>query len=170
MLAKIAVFTGIKLGARVIKIFIFDKGTKVGSKEVVGPGNNIPCQVSVTAPATSVDWDSTGYGIYDLDPRGFRIVNADPGARIRLKPAIFGCNSQNEVSHKRTRIDPGGDVALRHNVIKWIPQGEVSAASETVVEEIAFDGRSDYSRPKDVTEFDAAKKSDIIFRINVQTV
>ena len=51
----------------------------------------------MTCPPASVDWDSTGYGIYDLDPRRFGIVNADPGARIRLESLVSRCESQDEV-------------------------------------------------------------------------
>ena len=43
----------------------------------------------MTCSSASVDWDSTSYGIYDLDPRRFGIVNADPGARIRLEFSVL---------------------------------------------------------------------------------
>ena len=66
----------------------------------------------MTCSSASVDWDSTSYGIHDLDPRRFSIVNADTGARIRLKSLVSRCESQDEVRHERARIDPGGHVAL----------------------------------------------------------
>ena len=66
----------------------------------------------MTCPPASVDWDSTGYGVHNLDPRRFGIVNADAGARIRLKSLVSKCESQDEVCHERARIDPGGHVAL----------------------------------------------------------
>jgi hypothetical protein len=62
--------------------------------------------------APSVNRGSTSYGIGDLGARGFSVVNANPGAGIRLESPILGSNSQNEVKHKGTRVDPGGDVAL----------------------------------------------------------
>ena len=124
----------------------------------------------MTSSAASVDRNSAGYRIYDLEPRRFCVVNADPSTGIRLEPGIFGRNSQNEVTHKSARINPGSRVALRYNIIKWIPQGEIGAAPETVVEEIAFKSRSDYSRPKDVPQFDAAKKTNVIFWVHVETV
>ena len=53
----------------------------------------------MTCSSASVDRDSTSYGIYDLDPRRFGIVNADPapaygwnlwfpGANRKMKFAI----------------------------------------------------------------------------------
>ena len=86
VLTKIAILVGINLGAGVIEIFILDKGTKVGIEEVIGPGNNIPCQVCVTSPPASVDWGSAGHRVLDFDARRFGIVTADPGADIRLEP------------------------------------------------------------------------------------
>ena len=81
VLTQIATLIGIDLGARVIEIVVFDKGTKVRIKEVICPGDNLPCQVRMTCPPASVDWDTTGYGVPNLYPRRFGIVNADPGAR-----------------------------------------------------------------------------------------
>ena len=66
----------------------------------------------MTCSPASVDWDSTSYWIPNLDPRRFGIVNADPGAGIRLKFLVSRCESQDEVHHERARIDPGGHVAL----------------------------------------------------------
>ncbi len=45
-----------------------------------------------------------------------------------------------------------------------IPQGEVSATAKAIVKEIAFNRWTNYARAKDVTEFNAAKKADVIFR------
>jgi hypothetical protein len=39
--------------------------------------------------AASVARDCTSYGVLDLDPRRFGVVNADSGAGIRLEPPIF---------------------------------------------------------------------------------
>src|SRR5215468_4035883 len=96
--------------------------------------------------ATSVDWYSTGYGIYDLDARRFGVVNAHPGACIRLESAIFGGNSQNEVKHEGTRVNPSGRVALCYDVIKWIPQGEIGATPKAIVKEIALHRWANYAR------------------------
>jgi len=40
--------------------------------------------------------------------------------------------AQNEVPHKRAGVDPGGQVALCHNVTKRILEVEISAAPEAV--------------------------------------
>ena len=66
----------------------------------------------MTCSSAGVDWDTTGYRVHNLDSRRFGIVNADPGARIRLKSLVSRCESQDEVEHERARIDPGGHVAL----------------------------------------------------------
>src|SRR4029077_3170401 len=101
--------------------------------------------------------------------RGFGVVNADPGASIRLEPPTLGRDSQNEVKHERARIDPGGHVALCYNVVKAIPQGEVSATAKAIVKEVAFDRWTNYARAKDVAEFNAAEKADIILRRDFQS-
>ena len=124
----------------------------------------------MTSPPASVDWDSTSYGIYDLGPRRFGIVNADARASIRLKSLVSRCESQDEVRHKRARIDPSGHVSLCHNVVKGIPQGEVGATPKAVIKEIAFNRWANYTGAKDVTEFDAAKEADVIFWVNFETV
>ena len=116
----------------------------------------------MTCSPASVDRDSTSYGIYDLDPRRFGIVNADTGARIRLKSFVSRCESQDEVRHKRARIDPSGHVALGYGVTKAIAQGEVSATAKAIVKEVAFNRWTNYARAKDVTEFNAAEKADVI--------
>ena len=123
----------------------------------------------MTCPSASVDWDSTGYWIPNLDPRRFGIVNADAAARIRLKSSVSRCESQDEVRHERARIDPSGHVALCYNVIKAISQGEVSATAKAIVKEVAFNRWTNYARAKDVTEFNAAEKADVILRGDLQS-
>src|SRR5881394_1681857 len=123
----------------------------------------------MTCPPASVDWDSTGYWIPNLDPRSFGIVNADTGARIRLKSSVSRCESQDEVRHERARIDPGGHVALCYSVTKAILQGEVSATAKAIVKEVAFNRWTNYARAKDVTEFNAAKKTNVILRVDLQS-
>ena len=123
----------------------------------------------MTCPTASVDRDTTGYGIPNLDPRRFGIVNADPRAGIRLKSSVSRCESQDEVRHERARIDPGGHVALCYNVTKAIPQGEVSATAKAIIKEVAFNRWTNYARAKDVTEFNAAEKADVILRRDLQS-
>jgi hypothetical protein len=170
MLAQVTALVGVDLGAGVIEIFILDKGTQVVGNEVVRPCDHLPRQVRVICATASVDWDPARYRIYNFDACGFGVVNADTGARIWLEPAILGSNSQNEIKHKGTRINPSGRIALCYDIIKWIPESEIGTASETVVEEIAFHGWTNYARAKDITQLNAAKKSDVIFWIHVKAV
>ena len=45
-----------------------------------------------------------------------------------------------------------------------------SAALKPVVKEVAFNGRTKYTRAKNVTELDAAEKTDVIFWAHFETV
>jgi hypothetical protein len=87
-----------------------------------------------------------------------------------LESLVSRCESQDEVRHKRARIDPSGHVSLRHNVVKGIPQGKVGATPKAVIKEVAFNRWANYTRAKDVTEFEAAKEADVIFWVNFETV
>ncbi len=122
----------------------------------------------MTCPAASVNWDTTGYGVHNLDSRRLGIVNADTGARIRLKSSFSRRESQDEVRHERARIDPCGHVALSYSVTKAIIQGEVSATAKAIIKEIAFNRWTNYARAKHVTEFNAAVKTDVILRRDAQ--
>jgi hypothetical protein len=169
LLPQRATLIGIDLGACILEELVFDERTHLGIEIVIRAGNNLPREVRVTCSPASVDWDSTGYGVSDLDARGFGVVNADPGASIRLEPPTLGRDSQNEVEHERARIDPGGHVALCYNVVKAIPQGEVSATAKAIVKEVAFNRGTNYARAKDVTEFNAAEKANVILRVDLQS-
>src|SRR4026209_769137 len=128
------------------------------------------------SPPASVDWDITGYGVSDLDPSRFGIVNADPGSGIRLESLASRCESQAEVEHERARIDPGAHVALAsckprgcaRGGRERLVQGEISPTLEAIIKEIAFNGRPNYPCTKDVTEFDATKETDVIFRVHME--
>ena len=50
------------------------------------------------------------------------------------------------------------------NTSPAIPQGEVSTAPKAIVKEVAFNRWTNYARAENVTEFNAAKKADVIFR------
>ena len=62
-------------------------------------------------------------------------------------------------------------VTLRcaYNVTKAIPQGEVSATAKAIVKEVAFNRWTNYARAKDVTEFNAAEKANVILRVDLQS-
>ena len=62
-------------------------------------------------------------------------------------------------------------VTLRcaYGVTKAIPQGEVSATAKAIVKEVAFNRWTNYARAKDVTEFNAAEKADVILRVDLQS-
>ena len=105
-----------------------------------------------------------------LDTRGFRIINAYPAAGIGLEPLISRRESQNEVAHKRAGVNPRSQTAASYDVTIGFPQGEVSTAPEAVVKEVTFDGRTKYACAKDVTEFDSAVETGVIFRADIESV
>ena len=104
----------------------------------------------------------------ELGTGGFRIVNADTRPCIRLESPE--CESPDKVPHKRTRVNPGSQVALSQYITLGIPQGEVSAAPKAVVKEVSFNGGTKYACTKDITEFDSAEKADVIFRRDSKSV
>src|SRR5438094_9709786 len=123
----------------------------------------------MTSPPAGVDWDFTGYRVHNLGPRRFGIVNADPGAGIRLESLVSRCEWQDEVRHERTSINPSGHVALVSRTHRGTAraarerfvQGEISPTPEAIIEEIAFNGRPNYARTKNFTQSDAAKETDV---------
>src|SRR5438552_12767012 len=127
-------------------------------------------EVRVISPPAGVDGDSAGIGVCELGARRFGIVNADPSADIRLEFLVSRCESQDKVPHERARINPSGHVTLCQHITKRIPQGEVTAAPKAIVKEVAFSRWTNYTRAENVTEFNAAKKADVIFRRESESV
>jgi len=167
MLAQIATLIGIDLGARIIQVVIFDKGAELGSPIVIATCDDLPGEIGVTLPAAGVE-AAAGGG--DVSTRAFGIVNADPRAEIRLEPATFGRDSHNGVKHKGASVNSAIRASAAYYITIGFSEGKVSAALKPVVEKIAFNGRTPYTLPKDVAEFDAAEKTDVIFRGDVETV
>src|SRR6266498_2177260 len=103
----------------------------------------------------------------DVDASGFRKVNAHPRTDIRLESSKR--ESRDEVPHKRTSVNEGSPaVVSHHDTIDC--QGRVSAASKAVVKEVSFNRRTKYACAKDVTTLDAAKKTNVVFRVDNETV
>ena len=165
VLPEIATLAGLDLGARIIEVVVFDEGADLGRKIVICACDNLPGEVRVISPATVI---KSTVGSLELRTRGFRIVNADPGPDIRLESSKR--ESRDEVPHKRTSVNPGSRAAASQDITKGIPQREVSAAPEAIVKEISFNGRPKHACEKDVTEFDPAKKSDVIFRGDLKSI
>jgi len=110
VLPQIATLTGIDLAARIDEVVIFDEGAELRIPIVICACDYLPRKIRVVFPSASVDWDTTGYGVLNLDPGRFGIVNADPAPGIRLKSSKR--ESPDEVPHKRARIYPTSHVAL----------------------------------------------------------
>jgi hypothetical protein len=106
----------------------------------------------------------------DVDTRGFRIVNSDPGAGIRLESPTLGRDPQNEVKHKGARINSAIHATASYYITIGFSQGKVSAALKPVVKEVAFNGRTNYACAKHIAELDAAEETDVIFRGDFETV
>src|SRR6266853_6929064 len=112
VLPQIAALISFDLAARIIEVVIFNKGAELGSPIVISAANDLPREVGVTCPPASVDWDNTGHGVHNLDPRRLGIVNANAAAGIRLKSLVAPCEAEEEIPHKRARINPRSHVAL----------------------------------------------------------
>ncbi len=54
--------------------------------------------------------------------------------------------------------------------VEYLAQCEISVAPKAVIEKISFDGRANYAGAKDVTKFDAAEKTDLIVRMDLDSV
>src|SRR6478609_3892675 len=170
MLPQYATLPGIDLGALVLEELVFNKRAELGVPIIICAGNNLPREVRVISPPASVDGDSAGIGVCELGARRFGIIDADPSADIRLEFLVSRCESQDKVPHERARIDPRSHVPLCQHITKRIPQGEVGAAPKAIVKEVPFNGWTKHACAKDVAEFDAAEKADVIFRINSESV
>src|SRR6266436_9018524 len=104
----------------------------------------------------------------ELGTSGFRIVNADTRACIRLESSER--ESPDKVPHKRARVNPGSRTAAPQYITLRISQGEVSAAPKAVVKEVSFNGGTKYACTKDITEFDSAEKADVILWRDLERV
>ena len=177
LLTQSAILPSVDLGALIIEVFILNKRAELGRKKVIGTGKRIERQVCVTSPTASVDRNVTSYRVPDLNTRRFGVITADPRTQIRLELLISRRESQNEVRQERAGIDPGRHVGVASCKLRGtvrarrerLVQGEVSPASEAIIKEIAFNRRPNYPCTKDVTEFDAAKETDVIFRAHFES-
>jgi hypothetical protein len=159
LLPQIATLIGIDLGARVIQIFVFDECAHFGIEIVIRARDDLPREVCVTLPSASAQ---TAVRALKVGTRGFRKVDAHAGSGVRLEPSKG--ESQDEIPHKCAAIDPGSHAAASECVPKGIPQTEVSAPPEAIIKEVTFNGWTNYACAKDVTEFNAAEKPDVILR------
>src|SRR6476620_8802236 len=170
MLTQYATLPGIDLGALVLEELVFNKRAQLGGPIIICAGNNLPREVRVISPPASVDGDSAGIGVCELGARRFGIIDADPSADIRLEFLVSRCESQDKVPHERARINPSSHVPLCQHITKRIPQGEVGAAAKAIVKEVAFNRWTNYTGAKNVAEFDAAEKADVIFWVHFESV
>src|SRR5207247_3561239 len=151
----------------IIEIVVLNEGAELRSPIVVRARDDLPGEIRVTLPAAGAEGAAGGA---DVGTSGFRIVNAHACPGIRLEPPTLGRDSQNEVKHKGASVNSAIHAAASYYIPIGFSQGEVSATLKPVVKEIAFNGRTKYTRAKDVTEFDAAEKTDVIFWVHFETV
>ena len=116
LLSQIATLIGIDLSARIIEELVFDKGAKLRIPIVICTGNNLPREVCVTSSSARVKGATRAL---ELGTSGFRVINANSGADIRLESSKR--ESRDEVSHKRTGVNPSSRAAASEYVTKGIP-------------------------------------------------
>src|SRR6266480_2819913 len=110
MLPQIATLIRIDLGARIIEVVVFDKSGELRGPIVICACDHLPREVRVTFAPASVEYEITSFGVHNVDPCRFGIVNADSAPDIRLE--FSKRESPDEVRHERARIDPTSHVAL----------------------------------------------------------
>ena len=159
LLSQIASLVGIDLSARIIEELVFNKCAELRIPIVIRACDYLPRKIRVVFPSASAKGAARSS---DVDTRGFGIVTADPAARIRLKSSKR--ESPDEVRHKRPSVNEGSHATASQHITVGLSQGEVTAAPEAVPEKVAFNGRTKYTRAKDVTELDTGVAADVVFR------
>ena len=165
MLAQIATTPGINLGAGIIEVMVFDKGAELGRPIVVRACDDLPGEVRMTCTSTGAE---ASIRAGEVCPGGLGKVNADPSADVWLK--FSKREAPDEIRHERASINKGSRTGLSEYVPVCKPNGGISTTPEAVVKEVPFNGWTKYACGKDVTEFDAAEKTDVIFRGDLKSV
>ena len=165
LLAQIATLIGVDLCAGIIEVVVLDEGAELGIPIVIRAREYLPGQIGMACASAGA---KTAARRAEVETRGFRIVNADPRTGIRLEPSKR--EPRDEVTHKCTSVNKAGRAAASQDSAIRQGQGSISAAPKAVVKEVPFNRRTKYASAKDVTRFDAAKKPDVIFRIDSESV
>jgi hypothetical protein len=165
VLAQIATLTGVDLGAGIIEVVILDKGAELRGPIVIAAGDDLPGEIIVALTSAGA---KAATRRAEVETGGFRKVNADPRTGIRLESPKR--EPRDEVAHECTSVNKAGRAAVSQDSAIRQREGSVSATSKAVIKEVPFNGRTKYACAKDVTEFDAAEKADIIFWINSESI
>src|SRR4030095_3534746 len=165
MMAQIAAFTRIDLGARIIKVMVFDKRTELRRPIVVRACDDLPGEVRMIFPSARAEASIRAGEVY---PGGFGIVNADACAGVGLKFAK--CEAPNKIRHECSGVNKGSRACLSEYVPVCKPHGGVSATPEAIVKEVPFNGWTKCACAKDVTELNAPEKADVILRAKRESV
>jgi len=165
MLAQIATGPRINLGARVIKIMVFDKRAELRRPIVVRARDDLPGEVRMTCASAGAEASIRAGAV---EPGGFGKVNADASADVWLK--FSKGEAPNKIRHECSGVNKASRAGLSEYVPVWKPHGGISATSEAVVKEVAFNGWTKHACAKDVAELNAAEKADVILRANRESV
>ena len=165
LLAQIATLTGVDLGARIIEELIFDEGAELGIPIVIRAREYLPGQIGMACASAGA---KTAARRAEVETRGFRIVNADPRTGIRLEPSKR--EPRDEVTHKCTSVNEASRAAASQDSAIRQGQGSISAAPKAVVKEVPFNRRTKYASAKNVTCFETAEKTDIVFRVDSESI
>src|SRR5437762_12649445 len=165
LLAQIATLIGIDLGARIIEELIFDEGAELGIPIVIRAREYLPGQIGMACASAGA---KTAARRAEVETRGFRIVNADPRTGIRLESSKR--EPRDEVTHKCTSVNKAGRAAASQDSAIRQGQCSISAAPKAVVKEVPFNRRTKYASAKNVTCFETAEKTGMIFWINSESI
>src|SRR5262249_6831636 len=95
VLPQIATLVRVDLGTCIVQVVVFDKRAPLRIEKVIRAGNDLPRQICVTCSAASVERGYTSYGVCHFDASRFGIIDAYPGAGIRLKLPRWRPKSKN---------------------------------------------------------------------------
>jgi len=165
LLAQIATLIGVDLCAGIIEVVVLDEGAELGIPIVIRAREYLPGQIGMACASAGA---KTAARRAEVETRGFRIVNADPRTGIRLEPSKR--EPRDEVTHKCTSVNEASRAAASQDSAIRQGQGSISAAPKAVVKEVPFNRRTKYASAKNVTCFETAEKTDIIFRVDCESI
>src|SRR5204862_918812 len=142
-----------------------DEGAELRGPIVVGAGDDLPGEIIVALTSAGA---KAAARRAEVETRGFRIINADPRTGIRLESSKR--EPRDEVAHKCTSVNKGGRAAASQDSAIRQGQGSISAAPKAVVKEVPLNRRTKYASAKNVTCFETAEKTDIIFRVDSESI
>src|SRR5947199_9443553 len=165
LLDQFATLIVVDLCAGIIEVVVLDEGAELGIPIVIRAREYLPGQIGMACASAGA---KAAARCAEVETRGFRIVNADPRTGIRLESSKG--EPRDGVTHKCTSVNKAGRAAASQDSAIRQGQGSNSAAPKAVVKEVPFNRRTKYASAKNVTCIETAEKTDIIFRVDCESI